>query len=1072
MFGKGSGNYYIQTGATSARLVAAHAEKTAQATGGAVGPRSHTLVAAQKERVAHPIMATSPLTTAVLAFNHRFDYGRNILAQATLLTTGSGFWLPNNISVTDLTTHVRITDNATVGAHCLYHTTDENQLKDAVSGRGTAIFWVKDDGAGFCWVGFRQNSAAYAAFINLTTGALVSGGQGASITGVTVTSAAAELGAGWWKVRVAGLPSGINTVVAVGVSNGTNQTSYGGASQSILVRRAQAYQGDGDTPWFDPGDRETVGDLAGDHDMDLGAHGPDQYLIDRASFDGASDYGIVADFGYQGSSWSYEALVGAIEGTGERIIKSHWQQSSGNQRAWLIGINASGQLFVQLSANGSTVGKHYASSLVLDGGDLLSVTWNGPENQLKLYVNGIEDAAVTKLTDAAMSSTFNATVALLSGAREPNGPTAFFDGEIFEQWFYEGVRTPAEILALADALGVTGSGGSELTYDDWKARVAPSGTLYVVNKFHPSASDSNPGTLASPWATIQKALNTVTNPADSIWIVGGSGIDDRYYPTSELVPQASGSAATDAGRIWLVGDPSNRPLIDASVPLSVTWTSQGNNVWRAPVSIVAPGYIKSNSYHGRCAEPPLLFECIWEQIQIIHRPASGNDYALHALNIAEGATPATTAFREGDFFAEGASHTAPTHIWVRLPGNLDPNTQSMRWVDKDVMFDYSPGPTENDGRNYIGMANLDFAYGAGAQTQKDGIVTVRGIGWRLEKCSFRDGNSHGLAIRGRDHVIYNCIALRNGCCNFRVLGDQADGVWAENIKLIRCVSRYSNAKGYDESWEAGGAKISNTNEDDLVDRGIEFYECYIGENGTEATWPGRGHWSVGLWYDIFNYRGKVQRCFISQFGKAGVFQEHNTKSDFRIEDNVFWDGKLSSAGCASTNQGTAWRVQGANNGKFRRNTVYGCDCLAIHFKGSDNRGPNHDHTVEDNLFVENSNGPGAYGLYEISMEEDVTGPNFLASNTFSRNVWRPRSGAQAFRNQSAGVGTNSTTTFYTWVGGSGDTVVTSGQILEDAASQFGFMPIEPYLSQGKGAQITHPLLLSTAWNVQRFAQPV
>jgi len=465
----------------------------------------------------------------------------------------------------------------------------------------------------------------------------------------------------------------------------------------------------------------------------------------------------------------------------------------------------------------------------------------------------------------------------------------------------------------------------------------------------------------------------------------------------------------------------------------------------------------------------LDFENIHEQIQIVHRPADGNCYALHALNIAEGDTPATTEFNQGDFWAEG-DHVSPSHIWVRLPGNLDPSSQNMRWVDKENAIDYQNGG-QFDGTDFVGLANLDVAYGAGAGTQKDGVIVIRGNDWRVEKCSARDGNIAGFEIRGKRHYFYNCIAIRNGRVGFRPAGldNDTDAGSVDSITFERCYAMYNNSKAFDPSWEAGGWKITDSNHANNSSLGMHFIECYASYNGAEETWPGYGAYSPGIWSDLGGHWMTFDRCFMFGAGKGNWMQELAT-NNITLNHCVLGLGKENDSGCAGQELGPGIRIQSSNRGNYNRCTIYSNWGKGAYIKHDDSRAADNFHSFDKCLFVNNGLGAGAVsqGDHEVFVGDETHSPfNSSTTNTFTDNIYKPRSGNNPFHKVGNGE-TSSISTWYTWVGGSGDQVVT-GQVLEDENSEFGFMPIAAYA--GFGADAQHPLTFDTYWTPQYFAQP-
>jgi Right handed beta helix region len=82
---------------------------------------------------------------------------------------------------------------------------------------------------------------------------------------------------------------------------------------------------------------------------------------------------------------------------------------------------------------------------------------------------------------------------------------------------------------------------------------AAGGNVYYVST---SGDDSNPGTQARPWATIQKGANSAT-AGDLVYMRGGT-----YYPAHRIIPANSGSAA--GGYITFAAYPGEKVVIDGS----------------------------------------------------------------------------------------------------------------------------------------------------------------------------------------------------------------------------------------------------------------------------------------------------------------------------------------------------------------------------------------------------------------------------------------------------------------------------------------------------------------------------
>lgn len=80
-------------------------------------------------------------------------------------------------------------------------------------------------------------------------------------------------------------------------------------------------------------------------------------------------------------------------------------------------------------------------------------------------------------------------------------------------------------------------------------------TYYVAPT---GGSDSNPGTIGSPWATPQKAFDTA-DAGDTVFFRGGT-----YYPTEglEIIPPTVGNTGTEANPICYFNYPGESPIFD------------------------------------------------------------------------------------------------------------------------------------------------------------------------------------------------------------------------------------------------------------------------------------------------------------------------------------------------------------------------------------------------------------------------------------------------------------------------------------------------------------------------------
>ncbi|MEV2239846.1 ricin-type beta-trefoil lectin domain protein [Micromonospora sp. NPDC049891] len=110
------------------------------------------------------------------------------------------------------------------------------------------------------------------------------------------------------------------------------------------------------------------------------------------------------------------------------------------------------------------------------------------------------------------------------------------------------------------------------------AQAAVQETLYVA----PGGNDANPGTLASPFRTLQRARDvvrtkTATMTGDiQVYLRGGS------YPVSSTIEFGASDSGTNGHRVIYAAYPDEAPVLEAGVQVT-GWTQHSGNIWKAPL---------------------------------------------------------------------------------------------------------------------------------------------------------------------------------------------------------------------------------------------------------------------------------------------------------------------------------------------------------------------------------------------------------------------------------------------------------------------------------------------------------
>ncbi|WP_432904126.1 RICIN domain-containing protein [Micromonospora matsumotoense] len=110
------------------------------------------------------------------------------------------------------------------------------------------------------------------------------------------------------------------------------------------------------------------------------------------------------------------------------------------------------------------------------------------------------------------------------------------------------------------------------------ASAAVQATYYVA----PDGSDTNPGTLQSPFKTLQRARDAVrtvnVNMTGDIQVYLRGG----RYPVTSTVEFGAGDSGSNGYRVLYSAYPSETPVLDGGVPVT-GWTQHSGNIWKAPL---------------------------------------------------------------------------------------------------------------------------------------------------------------------------------------------------------------------------------------------------------------------------------------------------------------------------------------------------------------------------------------------------------------------------------------------------------------------------------------------------------
>ncbi|MFY1690466.1 RICIN domain-containing protein [Plantactinospora sp. WMMB782] len=114
--------------------------------------------------------------------------------------------------------------------------------------------------------------------------------------------------------------------------------------------------------------------------------------------------------------------------------------------------------------------------------------------------------------------------------------------------------------------------------DQRPASAAVQETYYVA----PDGNDSNPGTITSPFRTLQRARDVVRTVNANmtgdiqVYLRGGN------YPVTSTIEFGSGDSGSNGHRVVYAAYPGETPVLDGGVRVT-GWTQHSGNIWKAPL---------------------------------------------------------------------------------------------------------------------------------------------------------------------------------------------------------------------------------------------------------------------------------------------------------------------------------------------------------------------------------------------------------------------------------------------------------------------------------------------------------
>ena len=274
-----------------------------------------------------------------------------------------------------------------------------------------------------------------------------------------------------------------------------------------------------------------------------------------------------------------------------------------------------------------------------------------------------------------------------------------------------------------------------------------------------TGADTNAGTFASPFRTIQKAVDEV-GPGDRVLIRGGT-----YRET--VVIRVSG---TESNNVEILSYANETPVVKGS-DIITGWTHHSNFIW------------KVENWTTGCqqvfADDILLQQIGYPNAFFV---TNANQYAAIGSDASD--------MIPGSFFCD----TNQNVLYVWLPDSSDPSGHIIEASVRHALLVVKTGHRYIyiDGIRFQHTSSLSFSNFAGSGVGLGENCEI--VNCRIELCDFA-----GVTLRSNSRITDSDVS-RNG--NLGI-------TWGEssNVVVSGCTVMSNNVSHFQHSWHAGGMKI-------------------------------------------------------------------------------------------------------------------------------------------------------------------------------------------------------------------------------------------------------------------------
>ena len=358
--------------------------------------------------------------------------------------------------------------------------------------------------------------------------------------------------------------------------------------------------------------------------------------------------------------------------------------------------------------------------------------------------------------------------------------------------------------------------------------------VYVVAK---TGSDTNPGTAAKPFATIQKAADAA-RAGDSVRVKAGTYREAVHLHNS----------GTEAAPIQFVANPPGSVVVTGA-DVMTGWTRV---VGEAPIyqipwdHVFAIDYRDGKPIESHPEDAPLwgrAEQVIADKKQLL--PSLSLDdlrkaWADHAKTPGP-MVPSPLPNLGGPFAGIFMADTVHKTLSLWLADGSDPNKHTLEAATRSQTFGVNPWENK-DGVAFVQVRGFVFRYGASFPQRA--VVSLHGAHNWMQNCLVEDMAGAGVAVGG---TMTGCIV--RGC------GQTGGAAGGDGFVNKQCLWEGNCWKPIDRGWDAGGVKMALTN-------GGLFQNCVFRRNG-----------GPGLWFDIDMRHVRVTQCVFQENEGTGLMIE-------------------------------------------------------------------------------------------------------------------------------------------------------------------------------------------------------